>query len=70
MNPLLLLNTGRIKIEFRSLDATLHVYRDGNYLGCEDLLESVNHLLDESPMDEHIKIEQHGGGDNHNRLVN
>lgn len=54
---MLLLDTGRIKIEYGALDARLYVYKDGRYVGNELLTECVSHLLDEDPLEEYRKEE-------------
>jgi hypothetical protein len=54
---MLLLDTGRIRIEYGELDARLYVYKDGRYLGNELLVECVTHLLDEDPLEEYRKEE-------------
>jgi hypothetical protein len=54
---MLLLDTGRIRIEYGTLDARLYVYKDGRYMGNELLIECVSHMLDEDPMEEYRKDE-------------
>jgi hypothetical protein len=54
---MLLLDTGRIRIEYGTFDARLYVYRDGRYMGNELLLECVSHMLDEDPVEEYRKEE-------------
>lgn len=50
---MLLLDTGKIRIEYGTLDARLYVYKDGRYMGNEHLLECVRHILDEDPLEEY-----------------
>jgi hypothetical protein len=54
---MLLLDTGKIRIEYGTLDARLYVYKEGQYMGNELLLECVSHMLDEDPLEEYRKEE-------------
>ncbi|MBI5598780.1 MAG: hypothetical protein HY890_03475 [Deltaproteobacteria bacterium] len=52
---MLLMDTGKIRVEYDGLYSRLHVYKDGLYVGCESLAECIRHMLDESPVEEYRK---------------
>ncbi|MBI5559817.1 MAG: hypothetical protein HY883_00875 [Deltaproteobacteria bacterium] len=54
---MLLLDTGKVRVEYEGSDAKLYVYKDGRLVGCELITECILHLLDESPSEEYRKTE-------------